>query len=108
MQIWKASSTQSSKKFNVKTQWIFMLSPNKQMVLKQKTLVTGMCEDQTTNATLQILTWSICVTLRPFFLGQACILPLIEFVQRLYKFVGQRNLTCICLFFSSLVPLPLS
>jgi len=51
MQIRKASSTQSSKKFNVKTQWIFMLSPNEQMVLKQKTLVMGMCEDQTTNAT---------------------------------------------------------
>jgi hypothetical protein len=51
MQIWKASSTQSSKIFNSKTQWIFMLSPNKQMVFKQKTLVMGMCEDQTTNAT---------------------------------------------------------
>lgn len=51
MQIQKAYSTQSSKNFNVQTQWIFMLSPNKQMVFKQKTLVMGMCEDQTTNAT---------------------------------------------------------
>lgn len=51
MQIQKASSTQSSKILNRKTQWIFMLSPNKQMVFRQKTLVMGMCEDQTTNAT---------------------------------------------------------
>lgn len=51
MQIRNASSTQSSKDFNLKTQRIFMLSPNKQMVSKQKTLVMGMCEDQTTNAT---------------------------------------------------------
>jgi hypothetical protein len=57
---------------------------------KNKTLVMGMCEDKTTNATTNVNLELLCDI--GTFLHLACILPLIECVQRLYKFAHSRDI----------------
>lgn len=70
---------------NVKTQWIFMLSIDKWILPKYKSHVVHMFEKQTTNFNDKSKLEILCGI--ETFIGFTYILPMLEHVQFLFKFV---------------------
>jgi hypothetical protein len=70
-----------------------MFAPSKQMFEKYKTLVVKMCDDATSNATININYELLCDV--ETIMGLTCVLPMLEVVQSLSKFAQNKD-TFIC------------
>ncbi len=69
---------------NIKTQWMSMLSPCKRMLNEYQMLVVKMVEDNV-NIVIVKANYELIYDVETL-LGLACVLPLLELVQGLFKF----------------------
>ncbi len=69
---------------NIKTQWMSMLSPSKKVLNEYQMLIVKMVED---NVSIVIVkaNYELLYDVETL-LGLACVLPLLELVQGLFKF----------------------
>lgn len=74
---------------NVKTRWINMLPPLKWVGKKYKTLITKMVVDNNFVELIKAHLLNLCDT--NIILGLPCILPMLEYVNGLMKFVQSRD-----------------
>jgi hypothetical protein len=70
---------------NMKMCWISMLSPTKRILVEYKSLIMHMFDEQTTNTSAKENLDLFCNV--KTFSGLICILPLLECMQFLSKFV---------------------
>jgi hypothetical protein len=78
---------------NVKMQWIFMLSLVEQILTKYMSLVVNIFEKHPTYVTTKANLELLCDV--ETFLTLACIIPLLECVQKLNKFCQTQDVfTC--------------
>jgi hypothetical protein len=73
----------------VKTRWINMLPPLKWVGKKYKTLITKMVVDNNFVELIKAHLLNLCDT--NIILGLPCILPMLEYVNGLMKFVQSRD-----------------
>jgi len=75
---------------NVKTWWISMLEPLKQVMTKYKTLIMKISQDNASIAQARFNLILFCDL--PLLLGLSCLLPLLEAVNALIKFAQGRDI----------------
>ncbi len=85
---------------NIKTKWISMLAPSKQMFGKYKTLVGKMSDDVVNNAIVNTNHELLCDV--ETIMGLTCVLLMLEVVQNLSKLAQNRD-TFICDFVSTVM-----